>query len=95
MPAIAIICEHTFMFNVSLARPHDTRRLRISVVVFAITHNFFLKKHATVLSPLNPQKKAEERSPYRMSTYVQVVLPLVLADLLEDSQVLLLDAVVL
>lgn len=48
-----------------------------------------------MLSPLNPQKKAEERSPYRMSTYVQVVLPLVLADLLEDSQVLLLDAVVL
>lgn len=30
-----------------------------------------------------------------MSTYVQVVLPLVLADLLEDSQVLFLDAVVL
>ena len=30
-----------------------------------------------------------------MSTYVQVVLPLVLADLLQDGQVLLLDAVVL
>lgn len=30
-----------------------------------------------------------------MSTYVQVVLPLVLADLLKDSQVLFLDAVVL
>lgn len=34
-------------------------------------------------------------SPYRMSTYVQVVLPLVLADLLQDGQVLLLDAVIL
>lgn len=30
-----------------------------------------------------------------MSTYVQVVLPLVLADLLQDSQVLFLDAVIL
>ena len=29
-----------------------------------------------------------------MSTYVQVVLPLVLADLLQDGEVLLLDAVV-
>lgn len=30
-----------------------------------------------------------------MSTYVQVVLPLVLADLFKDSQVLFLDAIVL
>lgn len=39
--------------------------------------------------------KAYKMSPYRMSTYVQVVLPLVLADLLQDGQVLLLDAVIL
>ena len=44
---------------------------------------------------MRPTPKKYERLPYRMSTYIQVVLPLVLSDLLQDGQVLLLDPVVL